>query len=335
MRIVLCYPLEDRHIAQIQAAAPEAEIVDAGQERIATELLAADLFCGHPKVPVPWDEVVERNRLKWIQSSAAGLDHVLLPSVVESPIAITNLSGVLGNQVTEQAIALTTGLLRGLPTFFRAQQAKEYIRRPTRDLHHSTIGILGLGGVGRRLAEVLSAFKTRILAIDLFPYDKPAHVEQLWPADRLDEMLGLVDILFLCVPLTPVTRWMIDAQKLAQMKRGSILINVARGPVVIEDDLVAALESGQLWGAGVDVAAEEPLPKSSRLWDLPNVIITPHVGGQSDRRADDVTDIFCENLGRYFRKEPLINLVDKRHGFPVRKKSGVGSRESGVSWPPH
>jgi phosphoglycerate dehydrogenase-like enzyme len=246
---------------------------------------------------------------------------------------ITNLSGILGNQVTEQAIALTTGLLRGLPMFFRAQQAKEYIRRPTRDLHGSTVGIVGLGGVGRRLAEVLSAFKTKILAVDLFPFDKPAHVEQLWPADRLDELLGLVDILFLCVPLTPVTRWMIDGKKLAKMRPGTILINVARGPVVVEDDLVAALESGQLWGAGVDVAAEEPLPPSSRLWDLPNVIITPHVGGQSDRRADDVTDFFCENLRRYLRGEPLVNLVDKRHGFPVRqaRKSGVGSRESGVT----
>ncbi len=313
MRIVLCYPLEERHVAQIQAQVPAAEVVDAGQERVATELLAADLFCGHPKVPVPWDEVVQLGRLKWIQSSAAGLDHVLLPSVIESPIVITNLSGVLGDQVTEQAMALTCGLMRRLPLFFRAQQAKEYVRHPTRDLHRSTVGIVGLGGVGRRLAEVLSAFRARILAVDLFPVDKPAHVEQLWPADRLDDLLPLVDILYLCVPLTPQTRWMIDGSKLAKMKRGSVLINVARGPIVVEEDLVAALESGQLWGAGVDVAAEEPLPPSSKLWDLPNIIITPHVGGQSDRRADDVTDIFCENLRRYFGHKPLLNLVDKRH----------------------
>ena len=250
MRIVLCYPLQQRHLDQIHAAAPDAEIVNAGQERIAEEILAADLFCGHPKVPTPWEEVVRLNRLKWIQSSAAGTDHLQLPSIIQSPIIITNISGVLANQVTEQAMSLLLGLIRSLPTFFRAQQAREYIRRPVRDLHGSTVGIVGLGGVGRRVAEVLSAFKTRILATDLFPIDKPPQVESLWSADRLDELLPLVDIVVLCVPLTAETRGMIDARRLALMRPGSILINVARGPVVIEHDLVAAIESGHLRGRG-------------------------------------------------------------------------------------
>jgi phosphoglycerate dehydrogenase-like enzyme len=319
MRIVLCYPLQQRHLDQIHSAAPDAEIVNAGQERIAEEILTADVFCGHPKVPTPWDEVCRRNRLKWIQSSAAGLDHLLLPCVVESPIVVTNISGVLGNQVSEQAMALLLGLIRSLPTFFRAQQAKEYIRRPVRDLHGSTVGIVGLGGVGRRVAEVLSAFKTKILATDLFPVDKPPHVEQLWAADRLDELLPLVDILMLCVPLTEGTRGMIDARRLGLMRKGSILINVARGPVVVEKALVEALESGHLWGAGVDVAATEPLPTESRLWELPNVIITPHVGGESALRADQITNFFSENLLRYLAGQPLLNLVDKRLGFPVRR----------------
>ncbi len=319
MRIVLCYPIEPKHVAQIQAAAPQAEVIDAGQEHIAEQLPNADIFCGHPKVPVSWEETVRRGRLKWIQSSAAGLDHILLPCVIESPIVITNISGVLGDQVTEQAIALITGLTRRLPAFFRAQLAKEYVRLPTLDLHRSTVGIVGLGGVGRRVAEVLSAFKTRILATDMFPVEKPAHVAELWHADRLDEMLPLVDVLVLCVPLTPTTRWLIDGRRLSLMKRGALLINVARGQIVVEKDLVAALESGQLGGAGLDVAAEEPLPPSSRLWEMPNVILTPHVGGQSIRRADDVTDFFCENLRRYLAGEPLLNHVDKNLGFPVRR----------------
>src|SRR6185295_3496286 len=158
MRIVLCYPVETKHREQIQQAAPDAEIIDAGQEHIAREILAADIFCGHAKVPMPWNEVVTQGRLQWIQSSAAGLDHCLVPAIVASNIIVTSASGVLADQVTEHAIALLTGLLRSLPTFFRAQQAKEFIRQPTRDLHHSTIGIVGLGGVGRRLAEVLAAF---------------------------------------------------------------------------------------------------------------------------------------------------------------------------------
>src|SRR5438045_1632238 len=140
MRIVLCYPVEKRHIGQIAAAAPESELVDAGQERVAEEILRADVFCGHAKVPIDWDSVVQRGRLRWIQSSAAGLDHCLVPPVVASDIMITSASGVLADQVAEHALALTTALTRSLPVFFQAQKLKEFIRRPTRDLHHSTVG---------------------------------------------------------------------------------------------------------------------------------------------------------------------------------------------------
>ncbi|MHB1034742.1 MAG: D-2-hydroxyacid dehydrogenase [Pirellulales bacterium] len=318
MKIVLCYPVESRHCDQIAAVAPNADLVDAGQERIAAEILAADLFCGHAKVPMPWDEVVRQGRLRWIQSSAAGLDHCLVPSVVESKIIVTSASGVLADQVSEHAVALVTALCRSLPVFFRAQQKKEFIRRPTRDLHHSTVGIVGFGGVGRRLAEVLRPFKTRLLATDMFPVDKPDYVDALWPADRLDDLLAEADILILAVPLTDLTRGMIDAGALARMKRGALLINVARGPLVVEDDLVEALEAEWLAGAAMDVTDPEPLPPSSRLWNRPDVVVTPHVAGQSARRIDNMTDFFCENLRRYLAGEPLRNLVDKRLGYPVR-----------------
>lgn len=316
MRIVLCYPVEEHHVQQIAEAAPGFEIVDAAQARIAEEIHTADIFCGHAKVPVNWAKVVRGGRLQWIQSSAAGLDHCLTSEVVESSITVTSASGVLADQVSEQAMALITGLCRSLPTFFRAQQDKDFTRRPTRDLHRATIGIVGFGGVGRRVAEVLSAFRTRILATDMFPIRKPDHVEQLLPADQLDEMLPQVDILVMAAPLTPQTRGMIDARRLALLRPGTLLINVARGPLVVERDLVAALETGHLDGAGMDVTEIEPLPADSKLWELPNVIITPHVGGQSARRIDDMTDFFCDNLARWQHGEPLRNLVDKQLGFP-------------------
>jgi phosphoglycerate dehydrogenase-like enzyme len=316
MRIVLCYPVEPHHVEQISAAMPSAEVVNAGQEGVARELPTADIFCGHAKVPVPWNEVVLRRRLQWIQSSAAGLDHCLVPAVVASNIIVTSASGVLADQVADHTLALTTGLLRSLPVFFRAQQKKEFIRRPTRDLHHATTGIVGFGGNGRRLAEVLRVFKTRILATDMFPVDKPDHVESLLSPDRLDDLLTQSDILILAAPLTEITRGMIDAQALAKMKPSAILVNVARGPLVVETDLIAALEAGQIAGAAMDVTEQEPLPPDSKLWDLPNVIITPHVGGQSARRIDDMTNFFCENLRRWQAGEPLLNLVDKRLGYP-------------------
>jgi D-3-phosphoglycerate dehydrogenase len=325
MRIVLCYPVETCHVEQIAATVPGCEIVDAGQECVAAELPEADVFCGHPKVPVPWEFVVERRRLRWIQSSAAGLDHCLVPPVIESDIVVTSASGVLADQVAEHALGLLTATLRSFPVFFRAQQKKEFVRRPTRDLHHSTVGIVGLGGVGRRVAELLAPYKTRILATDWFPFDKPKHVAALWPADQLDRLLAESDVVVLCVPLTDVTRGMIDAAAFATMKPGAVLINVARGPIVVERDLVAALESGQLSAAAVDVTEVEPLPPTSRLWDLPSLIITPHVAGKSARRIDNMTDFFCDNLSRYLRGERLNNLVDKRLGFPVRDATAIES----------
>jgi D-3-phosphoglycerate dehydrogenase len=316
-RIILCYPVEPRHVDQIAAAAPDYDVIDAGQERIADLLPTADIFCGHCKVPVPWDEVVRQGRLRWIQSSAAGLDHCLVPPVVESDIVVTSASGVLANQVADHTIALLSGLLRSLPTYFRAQQKREFIRRPTRDLHGARVGIIGLGCNGRRLAEVLTAFHCSVIATDWYPDLKHPNVSELLPADAVDELLPRVDILILAAPLTNDTRRMIDARRLALLPRGAIVVNVARGALVVTEDLIAALESGHLGGAAVDVTDPEPLPRESRLWDLPNVIITPHVGGQSARRIDNMTNFFCENLQRYFNNEPLVNLVDKRLGFPM------------------
>ncbi len=321
MRIVLCYPVEPRHVEQISTAAPGAEIVNAGQTRIAEELPEADIYCGHAKVPVDWEAVVRRGRLRWIQSSAAGLDHCLVPPVVESEIVVTSASGILADQVAEHALALMGAWFRSLPVFFAAQQRREFVRRPTRDLHGKTVGIVGFGGVGRRIAELLAPYRTRILATDVFPVDRPAHVEALWPAERLDDLLPQVDVLVLAAPLTPATRGMIDARRLQRLKPTALLVNMARGPLVVEADLIEALSRERLAGAVLDVTEQEPLPPESPLWDLPNVLITPHVAGQSARRIDDMTEFFCDNLQRYLSGRPLRNLVDKRLGFPRREPS--------------
>jgi D-3-phosphoglycerate dehydrogenase len=319
LRIVLCYPVERRHVERIAREVPDAEIVDAGQEQIAREILDADIFCGHAKVPLPWEEVVRHRRLRWIQSSAAGVDHCLVPAVVDSEICVTSASGVLADQVAEHTVALTTALLRSLPQFFRAQQERRFERLPTRDLHGSTVGLVGFGGVGRRLAEILAVFRTRLLATDWFPVDKPPYVESLWPPERLDQLLPQSQVVILCAALTEKTRGMINSSTLSKMTRGSILVNVARGQLVVESDLVEAMESGHLAGAALDVTPEEPLPASSRLWDLPGVVITPHVGGQSAWRIDRMTEFFCTNLRRMVRGERLLNVVDKRLGFPRRE----------------
>jgi D-3-phosphoglycerate dehydrogenase len=318
-RICLCYPVEKRHIEQIQAAWPEAEVVDAGQERVADELLEADIYCGHAKVPVDWDAVVRRGRLRWIQSSAAGMDHCLLPPVIESDIVVTSASGVLSDQVAEHTVALLTAWFRSLPVFFRAQQTKDFTRRPTGDLTGKTVGIVGLGGVGRRVAEVLRPMAGQILATDMFPVDRPEAVDPLWAADRLDHLLAESDVVVLCLPLSSETRGLFDAERLAKMRPGAVLANMARGPLVVTDDLVAAIRSEHLAGAVMDVTDPEPLPADSPLWQMPRVIITPHVAGQAGWRIDRMTRLFCLNLRRWQEDRPLINRLEEKYlGFPIR-----------------
>jgi phosphoglycerate dehydrogenase-like enzyme len=308
--------MEPRHLARLQDVAPRAEIVDAGQEGVNEVLPTADIFIGHAKVPVDWDRVVAAGRLKWIQSSAAGLDHCLVPSVIGSSIVVTSASGLFAMQVAEQTMALLLGLLRSAPTFFRQQQQRVFVRRPTADLRGKTVLIVGLGGNGRQLVRVLHPFGVTLLATDYYPDAKPTEVQQLLPADRLDELLPLADIVILTLPLNTSTRGLFDARRLRLLKRGAWLINVARGPVIVERDLVAVLESGHLRGCGLDVTEVEPLPRESPLWTREDVMISPHVGAQSNRRYDDATGLIAENLRRYLSGEKLWNVVDKTLGFP-------------------
>lgn len=332
MRIVLCYPVLPRHIEQIQSAAldagiVDAEIIDAGQERIDERLPTADVFIGHAKVPVNWDRVLDAGKLKWIQSSAAGLDHCLVPGVIDSDIVVSSASGLFAPQVAEQTFALLFGLLRSLPQFFRAEAKREFIRLPTDDLRGKTVGIVGMGGNGRAIAKMLSPWDVSIIATDYFPVDQPDSVDQLWPADRLPELLAQSDIVILTLPLNSETLGLFDDEMFRHMKRGSYLVNVARGSVVVESALVEALSVGQVAGCGLDVTEVEPLAPSSKLWDDERVIITPHVGAQSSRRVDDSTDLACINLKRFFAGKSPYNLVVKELGFPHPSKAYRGQSQ--------
>jgi len=300
----------------MRAAAPDVEFIEANQETIPLKIFDADIFVGHAKVPMPWDRVAATRRLKFIQSSAAGLDHCLAPSIIESDTIVCSASGLFANQVAEQTLALLLGLLRGIPIFYRQWQSKQFVRRPTDDLHGKRVGIVGLGGNGRRLVEILKPFRVTIQATDYFPEQKPEGVERLLPHTELIQLAEWSDVLILTLPLNEMTRGVVNSQILRAMKKGSYLINVARGACVNENDLCDVLSSKHLAGAGLDVTDVEPLPQSSPLWSFPNVLITPHVGAQAGPRTDDTTKLVCENLRRYRSNESLYNIVDKKLGFP-------------------
>ena len=329
--LVVCFkdaPVEDAHIDRIRSAWSAVDIINVGQKDIADALLEADFFCGHAKVPVDWERIVRNRRLQWIQSSAAGMDWCLTPAVIDSDITVTTASGVLADQVAEHTLSLILAWMRNLPTCFSEQHDRavphfrHFRRCPTGDLTGSTVGIVGFGGVGRRIAEVLLPFQTTILATDLYPTDRPAHLAEFWAADLLDHLLQQSDIVILALPLNAQTKGLFNADRFEQMKPNALLVNVSRGDIVVTDDLVAALNGGLIAGAVLDVVAPEPLPAEHPLWNFfPNVIITPHIGGQSRRRFDDAVDIFVANIHRWQSGKPLINYLTpkgKQLGFPIR-----------------
>ncbi len=331
LNLVVCFkqtPVDQKHIDRIHAAWPEMNIINTDQKGIPDALFEADYFCGHAKVPVDWDRIVAQKRLQWIQSSAAGMDWCLVPSVIESDITITTAAGVLADQVSEHGLALILAWHRNVKSFVLDQAVqtnnpdyRKFIRKSTDDLTGKTVGIVGFGGVGRRFSEVVAPFAKKIIATDLFPENKPNQVAELWPADRLDDLLNESDIVFLSLPLNSSTKGIFTAEKFALMKKGALFANMARGPLIDPLALAESIQSGHLAGAIMDVTKPEPLPPDHPLWDLPNVLITPHVGGQIRWRFDDICDIFCENVRRYKNSLPLINRLSyegKKLGFPLR-----------------
>ncbi len=320
--IVTCFPLSDSHVQKIRDVVKEDfRVVVSGQEKISEDIFEADVFCGHAKVPVDWESVVSRGKLVWIQSSAAGLDHCLTPPVIASPIVVSGCSGLFANQVAEQALALLMGLIRRLPVFFRAQQAKQYERRQTDNLFGKTVGIVGFGGNGQRIAQTLRPLAGRILATDCFPEAcqsclQAGIVDQVFPEDGLDQMLPQADVLVVTLPLSAKNEQRIGHREFGLMMPGAYLINVGRGSVVDTESMIQNLDRGHLGAAGIDVVDPEPLPIQSPLWEMDNVLITPHVGAQSPRRIPVTVDLFCKNLIRFREGKSLLNLVDKTLGFP-------------------
>ena len=321
--IVTCFPLNDSHVQRFrEAAQDDFEVVVSSQKHITQDIFKADVFCGHAKVPVDWNEVVKAGKLSWIQSSAAGLDHCLTPPVIDSEILVSGCSGLFANQVAEQTMALLMGLIRRLPVFFSAQQKKQYVRRPTDNLFGKTVGIVGFGGNGQRIAQVLRPLTGQILATDCFPDACQALVQQETVQDVLAEdqlettLLPKADVLIVTLPLSDLNEQLIAERQLRLLKPGSYLINVGRGSVVDTDALVNNLTSGHLGGAGIDVVDPEPLPVESPLWEMENVIISPHVAAQSPHRIPVTIDLFCENLARFRMGKSLLNQVDKKLGFP-------------------
>ncbi len=320
--IVTCFPISPEQVKTVTDLAREKyEVIVASQESIGADIMKADIFFGHAKTPVDWKAVVAQGKLKWIQSSAAGLDHCLTPEVIASNIPVSGCSRLFAPQVAETSLALLMGLLRSLPTFFRASGKREYVRRPTDELFGKTVGIIGYGGNGQQIAKTLRPLAKRIIATDKFPestvvpgYENLA--ERILPDSRLDNLLVSCDVVIATLPLSRENENLLTDWQFATMKQGSYFINVGRGSVVDEAALIRHIKNGHLSGVGIDVANPEPIDPQSPLWRFENVIITPHIGAQSAFRVPRTIDLFSQNFERFEKGQTLINFVDKQLGFP-------------------
>lgn len=251
-------------------------------------------------------------KLRFIQSISAGTDQYDRALLRERGVRLASAQGANEEAVAEHAIALMLGLARALHTG-RDHQAKRTWRgmigdpaQRERELAGSTLLVIGLGRIGSRLAEIARAFRMRVIGLKRDPALAPAAVDEVLTPERLHEALARADYVALTCPLTPQTEGLIGAQELAAMRRSAFLVNVARGRVVDEAALMAALEHGVIAGAGLDVVQEEPLPPSSPLWAMENVIVTPHTAGETQRYERNVIDLLEENLARLSRGETAL-----------------------------
>jgi len=250
--------------------------------------------------------------LRWIQLSSAGFEH-LDSSILKSHVKITNSSGIHGIAMAEHILMIMLMFLRKGPEMLTWKNHRQWNPFIPLELRGRTIGIIGLGHIGLEVANMARAVGMRILATDiLFPSltKGAAGIESISPPHLMHEVLSKSDFIIITVPQTKKTEGLIGEKELRSMKKSAYVINVSRGPIVDEKALVKALEEGWIAGAGLDVFHTEPLPSDHRLWDLPNVILTPHVAGVSDQHDKRLTDLFCDNIMRYLNGEHLLNTVN-------------------------
>lgn len=255
-------------------------------------------------------------RLRWMHVNSAGVDKVLTPPVVASDVLVTNAAGVLDESLAEYVLGLLLAMVKDLPGTLDRQRRHRWEHRPTRRLAGRRVLVVGLGGIGRATARLLTAVGCTVDGAARRARASDPDVGVVHAADDLRAVIGQYDVIVLAAPLTAATRGLVDRRMLDAMAPDAVLVNVGRGGLVDEDALADALVNGRLAGAALDVFAAEPLPADHPLWDCPGTIVSPHMSGDYIGWRDDLLALFTDNLSRFMRGEPLCNIVDKDLGYP-------------------
>jgi|HigsolmetaAR203D_1030402.scaffolds.fasta_scaffold06295_2 phosphoglycerate dehydrogenase-like enzyme len=309
--VVFVQQVPERYLEKIRQTIPDWRVVNLGdQEEWGPILSEAEIICGwRPEAA----EACLRpaSRVKWVQAWGAGVDKMPLNALHRAGIAVTTASGVHPNPVSETVFAMMLAFSRKLHVSVRNQMRKLWqVSGDLGEIHNKTIGIVGVGAIGAEIARLAKAFGMRVLGVRLS--GKPAdHVDRMFDLGGLATVLKESDFVVASMPLTDRTRHMFSREQFKEMKDTAYFINVSRGATVDTEALVAALRNKEIAGAGLDVFEQEPLPPDHPLWEMDNVIITPHNGGVTDRYHDRATEIFLQNLQSYLQgEEPSLNRVD-------------------------
>lgn len=262
-------------------------------------------------------------KLRWIHSPAAAVHQLIFPELVNSDVILTNSSQVHGPVVAEHVIALLFALAKRLPDAVLLQQKHIWGQEPMwrgrprpRELAGATVGLVGLGSIGREVAKRASALGMQVIATREHPEKgSREHVDQIFSSSEINELLSQSDYVILAAPLTSTTRSLMNAARFAKMKGDACLINVSRGPLVDQTALAQALREKKIGGAALDVFDQEPLPSDSPLWDLENLLITPHTAAMTEKLWERHYHLIADNLRRYLAHEPLQAIVDKQKGY--------------------
>jgi len=333
MKLVIHPALEAARLSQVAAAAGPMTIINAPDEAAALAAMPeADGFFGKLTPPL----LAAARRLTWVQSPTASLEHYVFPELIAHPCQLTNMRGLFSDAIADHVFGFLLCFTRNFPQYIRNQQTATWepvggeqervafttgpanvsaIDRAHPCLSDLTLGIVGLGAIGLEIARRAGAFGMRVLAVDPLVKQPPAGVAAVWEPGRLGELLSASDAVVIAAPHTPETARLFRRPQFQQMKRTAYLINIGRGAIVDLTDLTAALQAGEIAGAGLDVFETEPLPAEHPLWKLPNVIITPHVAGYSPRIAERHLGVLLENVRRFRNQEPLLNVVNKALWF--------------------
>ncbi|MDT8859819.1 D-2-hydroxyacid dehydrogenase [Alkalihalobacillus sp. MEB130] len=316
-KLIVTQNLDDVYTKQIKAILPDWELI-IGRDRSIWEnhLNDAEIIAGWKK---EMKDVLfqENSSVQWIQTCTAGVNYLPLEKLQSRNIQVTSANGVHSYPISETIFALMLGLTRKIHSYVRNQQTKKWHHENMKlEIHEKTIGIIGVGAIGQETAKIAKAFGMKVLGIRHSGESKP-YVDEMYKIDQLHSILPRCDYIVITLPLTENTTSLFGAEQFKLMKSTAFVINIGRGAIIVEKDLVTALENGDIAGAGLDVFEQEPLPSTSALWEHDNVIITPHTAGSTayyDKRV--VEDVLLPNLQNYLMNEPLsINVVDYQKGY--------------------